>query len=84
VAFVALIAGFAGVVFGAVLARHAGARGLRFKALLSSRWFGSATVRKRTALRRSLAESGTSLRLVPRLPLHRSSFVPECARCTAR
>jgi hypothetical protein len=80
---VALIAGFAGALFGAVLARVEASR-LCFKALLSSRWFGSAAVRKRTALRRPLAESGTSLRLVPRLLLRRSSFVPECARCSAR
>jgi hypothetical protein len=81
---VALIAGFAGALFGAVLARGVEASRLCFKALLSSRWFGSAAVRKRTALRRPLAESGTSLRLVPRLLLRRSSFVPECARCSAR
>ena len=45
-----------------------GASRLRFKAAASSRSFGSSAVRERTALRCSLAESGTSLRLVPCLP----------------
>ena len=46
---------------------RAGASRLWSKAAWSRRWLGSAAVRKRTALRCSLAESGTSLRLVPGL-----------------
>ena len=59
------MAGFAAVLFGAVLVRCAEVFRLCFKAACSHHSFGSAAVRKRTASRCSLAKSGTSLRLVP-------------------
>jgi hypothetical protein len=84
VSLVALIAGFAGVLFGAVLAPGVDASRLCFKAAPSSHWLGSSAVRQRTALQCSLAESGTSLRLVPCPLRFRSGFVTECVRCSVR
>ena len=80
----ALMTGFAGVLFGAVLVSSVGALRSRFKAAWLRRRLDSAAVRERTALRCSLAESGTSLRLVPGLLRHRSSFMSECAGCEVR
>ena len=83
---VPLIAGFAGVLFGAVLVRSAGASRLRFKAAWSKHRLGGRAQVHRLAL--FARQSGTSLRLVPCLlrvvrASWRSALVARFARLEA-